>query len=378
MGYAGLSLGVLLVSALLTLGWPWRSGGSGSPFLRLLGALLGMGLALLGAGLLVTGQSPPLALALALLGPGLALLAALGGDRLWMGRFPIAGGVLVSAGLGFAGALALGLPAALGPLLLAATFGAQVGWLGRDPEVRARLQALSVRLEPWMVLLALAVLVRIPVPLWPQGFPLLGLTQMVLLTLAALEWGWRRIGPRILLLAATAFGLGLGLEVMGSQTGFPFGSYSYAGAPPPLLWGVPLVVPLGWFALVFSAHLLANGRPWYTGLLVLAWDAGLEALMTTKGYWAWHDPHPLWYGAPLSNYLAWFGVGSLFSLLFSWLAPGLGQGGMAWAYRLEALFLPAGLLLFGLWPAAVVCALGMNLLAWPWKRRVRRGPQMAT
>jgi putative membrane protein len=132
---------------------------------------------------------------------------------------------------------------------------------------------------------------------------------------------------------------------------------------------------LGWFALVFSAHLLAGGRPWRTGLLVLAWDTGLEALMTAKGYWVWHDPSPLWYGAPPQNYLAWFMVGSLLSLLFSRMAPCPRDGGFAWAYRLEALFVPTGLALLGLWPAALVCGLAMNLLAWPWIPLVKRRPQ---
>jgi putative membrane protein len=131
------------------------------------------------------------------------------------------------------------------------------------------------------------------------------------------------------------------------------------------LLGVPLIVPLGWFGMVLAAHVLAGGRPWLTGLLVVAWDLGLEALMPHKGYWAWQDPDPLWYGAPLQNYLSWFAVGALLSWVYLRLGPELRRGtGLAWAYRLEALFMPVGLALFGLWPAALVCGVAMNALAW--------------
>lgn len=380
MGYGVLGLGVALVSALLSAWWRPQLflGLPGSPFLRLLGALVGMGLALLGAGLLVVGEVTPLAVSLALLGPVLALLGGLGGDLLWVGRGQIGRAVLVSVGLGFSAAWGIGFPALTGPLVvLAAVAGAQIGWLARNSESWTRLKGLLSHLEPWALLLVLAVLVRVPVPLWPEGFALLGPAQVVLLTLAALLWGWSRIGPRILLLAASSFSLGLGIEVLGSRTGVPFGVYSYATAPHPTLFGVPLIVPMGWFALVFSAHLLAGGRSWLTGLLVLAWDTGLEALMTAKGYWAWHDPSPLWYGAPLQNYLAWFMVGSLLSVLFSRMAPRPRDASFAWAYRLEALFIPTGLALLGLWPAALVCGLAMNLLAWPWILLVKRCPQTA-
>ncbi len=218
----------------------------------------------------------------------------------------------------------------------------------------------------WGVPLMLSVLVRVPVPLWPEGFPLLSLAQMLLISLAALGWGWARVGWRILGLAIVAFGLGLGVEMLGSQTGLPFGHYTYAGTPPPTLGGVPLLVPLGWFAMTLSAHTLAGGRPGYTGALLLAWDLGLEALMTERGYWTWQDPEPLWYGAPLANFLAWFGVGAGLSWLYARLGgPKLAQpGGLAWAYRLEAFFLPLGLAWWGLWPAALFCGLAMNLLAW--------------
>lgn len=341
-------------------------GAAGSAWLRWWGGLGGMGLALLGAVLLMLGADGLLGAALAWWGSVLAMLAVWGGDLLWAARRTLTVVALGTALLGGAVGWLVGGPGALLIwAVLSATAITQALWLLGQSEARVRLKSLRTHLKPWMVLLALAVLVRIPVPLWPEGFALISLVQMLLISLAALGWGYTLVGARIGLLFALAFALGLGVELLGSKTGLPFGLYTYQGAPPPTVLGVPLIVPLGWFALVLSAHSLAGGRPWRTGLLVVAWDLGLEALMPAQGYWAWQDPHPLWYGAPLQNYLAWFAMGALISRMYGRLGPELQRNrSFAWAYRLEALFLPVGLALFGLWPAALVCGLAMNGLAW--------------
>ncbi len=346
----------------------------GSPRLRIVGGLAGMGLAMLGAALLVSGGTRPLGATLAVAGPILAAQAVLGGDLLWSARNLLALAALLSAGVGFGvGSLVGFRPLAWPLVVLAAVISVQGAWLVGDTEARSRLRGLLGRLEPWLVLLVLAALVRIPVPLWPEGFALISTVQIGLITLAGLWWGWKAIGSKVLLLAGLAFGVGLIVELVGSRTGLPFGFYSYASAPSPTLWGVPLIVPLGWFALALSAHVLAGGRAWRVGLLMVAWDLGLEALMPAKGYWLWHDSNPLWYGAPPQNFLAWFVVGVVLSRLLGWLAPGLlGNTGFAWAYRLEALFVPAGLVLLGLWPAAIICGLTMNALAWRWNLRIGR------
>ncbi|GGJ89525.1 carotenoid biosynthesis protein [Deinococcus aquiradiocola] len=232
------------------------------------------------------------------------------------------------------------------------------------------------RVRPWMVLTALYALSKIPVPLWPAGFPLLGTLGTVLLFLAGLSYAWEQVGVRAALPALLAFGVGLGVEVLGSRTGFPFGLYSYAGAPGPLLLGVPLLVPLGWFAMTLSAAVLARGRAWLAGLLLVAWDVGLEPLMTSRGFWSWQDPAGLWAGAPLQNFLAWFVVGAALTFAFRELAPRLFTPpspplpSFAAAYLLETVFLPGGLLLLGAgWGACLLtlaCMGAAALLAlWP-------------
>lgn len=215
--------------------------------------------------------------------------------------------------------IALGLPLSL---VLALAGDAKRGGLRRT--LGERTETLTRQMRPWMWLAVLYAVLKIPVPLWPAGFSLLALLGTGALFLSALAYLWEGAGPqRALVMAALAFGVGLGVEVLGSRTGFPFGAYSYEGAPAPTVFGVPLIVPLGWFALTLAATVVAQGRAWLAGLLLVAWDVGLEPLMTTQGYWTWRDAAPLWAGAPVPNFLGWWAVGAGLSWAFAGLAPAL-------------------------------------------------------
>lgn len=242
------------------------------------------------------------------------------------------------------------------------------------PVALERVNVLKRVFQPWQGFLLLYALLKIPVPLWPDGFPLLGTLSTAALFLAGLSWAWQKVGARSLLLVALAFGVGLGVEVLGSRTGFPFGAYSYAGAPGLTLLGVPLLVPLGWFAMTLSAALLTGGRAWLAGLLLVAWDIGLEPLMTAQGFWAWSDVRGLWAGAPIQNFVSWWAVGAGLVWTFGKIAPELYQAAgksraslpadFRLAYLIEAAFLPLGLLLLGLPLAALFTALAMGAAVW--------------
>lgn len=242
------------------------------------------------------------------------------------------------------------------------------------PVALERVNALRRVFRPWQGLLLLYALLKIPVPLWPGGFALLGTLSTAALFLAGLSWAWQRVGAKSLLLSALAFGAGLGVEVLGTRTGVPFGSYSYAGAPGLTLLSVPLLVPLGWFAMTLSAALLTRGRAWLAGLLLVAWDIGLEPLMTAQGFWTWSDPGALWAGAPIQNFVGWWAVGTGLVWAFGKIAPELYQNikqdqaplpaDFRLAYLIEAAFLPFGLLLLGLPLAALLTALAMGAAVW--------------
>lgn len=239
----------------------------------------------------------------------------------------------------------------------------------------ATFQRLTQRMQaarPWQALAAGYLLLKIPVPLLPEAFPILGLFSTLFLALAGVAWAWEKVGWRAIGLALLAGGLGWLAERIGLETGLLFGQYIYT-APPPLLAGVPWLVVLGWLAMPMAALALSGGRAWLAGLMLVAWDLGLEPLMVYQGYWQWKDPAGLWYGAPLLNFVGWWLVGSLIAWILGRLAPVLARDpGLGWLYRIEALFLPAGLLLIlGDWTAALVCGLAMNSLA-RWSVRLPR------
>lgn len=283
--------------------------------------------------------------------------------------------LLASAALGvaFLGALLVLQGVAAGWGLIAVAFPASLGLalagdaLGGDfaGTLRTRWGALAAQMRPWMWWLVAYAALKIPVPLWPEGFPVLGLLSTAALCVAGWLYAAERVGARrAWAMAALAFAVGWGVELLGSRTGFPFGVYSYETAPPPTLLTVPLIVPLGWFALTLAATRLAGGRAWLAGVLMVAWDVGLEPLMTAERYWLWSDPAPLWAGAPLQNFVGWWVVGTGLAWAFTRIAPGLfrqvpvgsrvetprsdlSRLSFAAAYPIELFFLPGGLVLVG-------------------------------
>lgn len=328
-------------------------------------------------------------------------LAFLGLGIAFMGAVFVISGWLLGWGL-----IALGLPLSIVLALAADAIGPQFFNV-----LATRGQNISLNTPVWLRWVVCYALLKIPVPLWPEGFPSLGLASTFALFLAALSFaaglvGYKRAG----LLAALAFGVGLAVEVVGSQTGFPFGVYSYQTAPAPLVLGVPLLVPLGWFALTLATFMLSGGRPLLAGLLMVGWDIGLEPLMTAQRFWLWHDSHPIWAGAPIQNFLGWWAVGSGLAWAFKKLAPSLiGSSpvnkhsvnkhsvnkhllqlsenqkntptkglNFAIVYPIETFFLPSGLVLVGQYTQAAITLLFMLAglgLAWWVRQAPAKGKQ---
>ncbi|PZF90796.1 carotenoid biosynthesis protein [Micromonospora deserti] len=184
-------------------------------------------------------------------------------------------------------------------------------------------------------------------------YPLATGTTRARLTVVTVVLGWLLSvghallsrGPRTAVaLVAVATGGGFAVEALGVATGFPFGSYDYAGELGPKLAGVPLVIPLAWTWMAWPAWLAATrltrgpgagagspagaaGRGRTARRIALAalglasWDLFLDPQMVAEGYWVWRDATPALPGlpgVPVSNYLGWL----LFAvLLMSVLRP---------------------------------------------------------
>jgi uncharacterized membrane protein len=108
------------------------------------------------------------------------------------------------------------------------------------------------------------------------------------------------------------------VERIGTSTGVPFGRYRYSGRLRPSLAGVPLVVPLAWWAMAVpareAAHAALGARSTPVRRVALgaaaltAWDLFLDPQMTAEGYWRWTTAGR-YRGIPLTNYAGWLLAG---------------------------------------------------------------------
>ena len=169
---------------------------------------------------------------------------------------------------------------------------------------------------------AVTTAAMIATPLLPQG----GRARRVLSTVvvvascttttanAARRWGMPRAG-----IAASTVAAGTTIvEHVGATTGRPFGRYGYTGALRPQMAGVPVVVPLAWFAMALPARETAHaalgprstplGRIALGSVALTAWDLFLDPQMVGEGYWAWAR-RGIYRGVPLTNFLGWFVTG---------------------------------------------------------------------
>jgi uncharacterized membrane protein len=142
-------------------------------------------------------------------------------------------------------------------------------------------------------------------------------TSLAVTTLAtaAQRWGWRRSAGA---LASTAVAT-TALEAVGVRTGLPFGRYHYTSQLQPQLAGVPVIVPLAWFAMGVPSREVGAGSALLGGVALTAWDAFLDPQMTAERYWQW-ERNGLYRGIPLSNYAGWLVSATAMMRLFdAWL-----------------------------------------------------------
>lgn len=140
-------------------------------------------------------------------------------------------------------------------------------------------------------------------------------------------WPARRVGT-----AAAVVVVGtLLLEWAGHSTGWPFGEYAYTDALMPQVAGVPVIVPLAWFAMAVPAREVAAHLTTSTGARVAlgavaltAWDLMLDPQMVDAGYWAWAADGP-WRGIPLSNYAGWLAAGAVVMVVLDAVLPAPGR-----------------------------------------------------
>jgi putative membrane protein len=225
----------------------------------------------------------------------------------------------------------------------------------------------------------LAMIVQ-PILLWMwgqaafrAGMSLAVVIQAVtVLVILAGSWGWQRTASLLALVAVSAYLA----ELLGSQTGFPFGKYHYTGVLQPQAAGVPLLIPLAWLMMLPPSWAVARlivGEQGHFAVFVFlsalaftAWDLFLDPQMAAWGFWVWETPGP-YFGIPLVNYLGWLLVSALITALAR--PRDLPLAPLAAVYAITWLLQTIGQGLFWAQPGpAAVGFLGMGgMLAWAWR-----------
>jgi putative membrane protein len=125
----------------------------------------------------------------------------------------------------------------------------------------------------------------------------------------------RRWGAGRAVLGASLVSVGTAaVEAVGTATGVPFGRYRYTGRLRPTAAGVPVVVPLAWWAMAVPARETAHAalgprarrvtRIGLGAVALTAWDLFLDPQMTAEGFWRWTDGGR-YRGIPASNFAGW-------------------------------------------------------------------------
>jgi lycopene beta-cyclase len=221
-------------------------------------------------------------------------------------------------------------------------------------------------------------MIAIPIILWTTGPAALPWTVGISVALLACgvtvilaeAWGVRAA----LTTAALILVLSWLIELMGSTTGFPFGSYYYANILRPQILGVPVVVPLAWLMMLppawaVAAALTGATRGWrfvaFSAAAFTAWDLFLDPQMVGWRFWVWNSPGA-YFGIPLLNFAGWFVASALLTVVIRPAQPPIVP--LLSIFTITWLLQTVGLALFwGLPGPALFGFLGMGaftLMAW--------------
>jgi putative membrane protein len=106
---------------------------------------------------------------------------------------------------------------------------------------------------------------------------------------------------------------GLIAEIIGVNTGYIFGNYSYGSSLGPRILGTPLIIGINWLFLAYTSTSLTDhffSRPRLTLLIapvmMVAYDIILERAASVMDMWYWELGSP-----PIKNYITWYIMGLL-------------------------------------------------------------------
>jgi putative membrane protein len=141
----------------------------------------------------------------------------------------------------------------------------------------------------------------------------------LLLMLVVVVLSHQNADIRLLLFALCLLILGYSAEWLGVNKHLLFGDYQYGQTLGFKLSGIPLIIGVNWFLLIYSAGVLMQRsrvkslflRVIAGALLLVLLDLLIEPVAIRFDYWHWTNG-----SIPLSNYLCWFFVSAFMLILF--------------------------------------------------------------
>lgn len=143
---------------------------------------------------------------------------------------------------------------------------------------------------------------------WANASHLLGANAALKFVLIAVTMGWFA-------------------EQMGSSYGFFFGRYTYTEVLGWRLGDVPMIIPLMWFALCYTAYVIGHFAVWHlpmmaspslaqalfmsvvAAMLVTAYDLGADPYMVfVLKAWIMAKTDGWWFGETLQGFVGWMTV----------------------------------------------------------------------
>ena len=108
------------------------------------------------------------------------------------------------------------------------------------------------------------------------------------------------------------------IELIGIESKLIFGTYSYGKTLGYKLYGVPIVMGLNWFLMVYSCGMVANLfrfgvfiKSIVGAFLMVILDLSLEPVAVNLDFWTWENGI-----IPIQNYIAWFIVAFVLLIYF--------------------------------------------------------------
>lgn len=132
----------------------------------------------------------------------------------------------------------------------------------------------------------------------------------LLMSLGLLFWNEENRSKNLLIISILCFSVGLGMEILGTNTGLVFGEYSYGQTLGFQVGHVPLIIGVNWLMLVYASAAMVNRfgenlhfvlKAALSAALMVFLDFFIEPVAMRYDFWSWAGDV-----IPIQNYVAWF------------------------------------------------------------------------